>query len=159
MAIWQRALERQVVTPPTGADVDALFELRRYARRFLAALGGLIGIAILATGQLRAAVVAFDAERAAAPEAVLYFGALFTAFLAALYAPAHAAVENLGRLIRDKAAPIPNELSGEYLAELKARSELADELDLGHDAKGAFESAVLIAAPLLSGLISFAVGG
>lgn len=159
LAVWQRALERRVVTPPSGADVIALFELRRYATRFLAALGGLVGIAIIATGQLRAAVVTFDAERAAAPEAVLYFGALFTAFLAALYAPAHGAVESLGRLIRDKAAPVPNKLSGEYLAELKTRSELADELDLGRDAKGAFESAVLIAAPLISGLISFAFGG
>ncbi len=40
---------------------------------------------------------------------------------------------------------------------MKTRSELADELGLDRDAKAAFENAVLIAAPLISGLISFAV--
>jgi hypothetical protein len=146
---------------PTRENVNTVLELRRYLRRFLGILGGFIGLAILATGALRNAEAAVGIEFLS--ESVILYGALFTALVAAYYVPAFSAVENLAMRIRDHAFRIPtigegHSTAAEAVDQLNDREVYGRALQLGGTARGNLESILLVFTPLLTSMITSALG-
>ena len=149
---------------PTSENLNRVLGLRHYLRRFLAVLGTFIGLVILATGALRHSVVAAGFEYPS--EGVVLYGALFTALVAAIYVPTFSAVEGLARQVRNRAFPMPDISSrdgdaakGDPVKQLEDRAALGETLKLGGTAKTNLETLVLVFTPLLTSLITSALGG
>lgn len=146
---------------PDTTNANRILHFRKFNRRFLALLGGFIGLSVLATGALR------DAEVAAGimfpSENVVLYGAFFTALVAALYVPAYAAVESLAMRMLDKAFPIPTIGLSDYspgnaVDQMQGREVYSNTLKVGGTAKGNLEGVLLVFTPLLTALFASALG-
>jgi hypothetical protein len=145
----------------TGArDIQRIRYLRRSMNTATAALGAIIALAVISTGALRDAVVA--AGLTPLPDTfVLVYGAWFTGVLAAIYLHAFGAVDRRARWIVEQAVPLPDPRleSGEaFLTSVQLRAQLAQEVELGGDARKNLEGLVAVLSPLLGALLTRLAG-
>ena len=149
-------------TSPTDVNVHRVLSFRTFNRRFLALLGGFVGLSVLATGALRNAELAAGIEFPS--ENVILYGAFFTALVAAIYVPAFAAVEKLAGRILDTAFPIPTIGDGDQtpidaVERLRHRDVYGNALQVGGTAKGNLEGVLMVLTPVLTALFASALGG
>ena len=115
---------------------------------WLAIAGGIIGLATLATGALRNAVLAvhlrFDAYY------LLLYGLYFTGVLAVAFAPSYLAMRNTGARLRDRSFPLPDPNDSSCFDVLTKRKSFDDLIQLNLWASATFKAGVAILAPLAS---------
>lgn len=144
----------------TARDIARLHLLRRTVRVATAALGGVIALAVIATGALRHATAA--AGLTPLPDSfVLVYGASFTGVVAAVYFYAFSAVEARGRRLLDSAAalPDPSTASAEAFSASRAvRADLTQELQLGGDPRSDLQGLLAVLSPLIGALLT-RIGG
>jgi hypothetical protein len=140
------------------SDIEGFVELRDDLNRFLALLGATIGLAVLATGALRNAVLAFNPGVDLPAETVLAYGGFLTLLVAFAYAPANHTLIRLGLRIRvvllPERPPPKDPGFGEWYATRKNLTELL-QLEIGTFQR--LQTAVLILSPLLSAALSLAI--
>ena len=139
----------------TPADFARLRALRRTMHTAMAALGLVIALAVVATGALREATTAAGLEPV--PDTfVLVYGAWFTGVVAAIYLHVFGALERRARSIRDSLAPLAEvHGAGEaFVASRSLRREIAEELELGGDARQNLEGLLTVLAPLAGALLT-----
>lgn len=144
---------------PTVADLRIV---NHQLGRCLAALGGAISLAVLAYGTLRNAIAVTPGVEEAPPAVLVpLYGAMLTLAVAVLYVPAHAALARLGRrVIDDEGLDVDTiaAVKDDCFRGLVARRQwLESQLDMG-SAETRLRSALLVLAPVLSGLGSYLVG-
>jgi hypothetical protein len=141
------------------SDIEGFVELRDDLNRFLALLGATIGLAVLATGALRNAVLAFNPGAPPPAEIVLAYGGFLTLLVAFAYAPANHTLIRLGLRIRDvllPERPPPKDPGfGEWYMTRKNLTELL-QLEIGTFQR--LQTGILILSPLLSAALSLAIG-
>jgi hypothetical protein len=144
----------------TRMHIGRIRLLRRYLRLATASLGGIIALAVIATGALRHAVEAASLEPL--PESfMIVYGAWFTGVVAAIYLYASTALDERARWIMEEAAPLPDpklEAAEAFTASTKLRAELGAELELGGDPRKKLEGLLVILSPLGGALLT-RVGG
>ena len=144
----------------TARDVERIRLLRRLMQAAIAALGVVIALAVIATGALRQATMAAGLEPV--PDTfVLVYGGWFTGVVAAIYLYVFSALEARGRWVLKTAAPLPDpdpDHADRFLASRTLRGELAQELELGGDARRNLEGLIAVLAPLTAALLT-RVGG
>jgi len=137
-------------------DIERTQVLRRSLQTATASLGVVIALAVIATGALRQATTA--ARLTPVPDAfVLVYGGWFTGIVAAIYLHVFSALEARGRWILTIAArlPDPDPKTGDvFTAHRTLRAELAQELELGGDARRNLESLIAVLAPLTAALLT-----
>jgi len=140
----------------TAADLERMRRLRRTMHAATASLGVVIALAVIATGALRQATVA--AGLTPVPDTfVLVYGGWFTGVVAAIYLYVFSALEARGRRILGAAAPLPDPGPGSadaFLAGRTLRCELAQELELGGDARRNLEGLLAVLAPIAGALLT-----
>jgi hypothetical protein len=156
--------------PPVGgssADVERYLCLRTLLQRILGIEGAIIGAAVLATGGLRNAVVAYDAllvknklpvHGTFPREYVLIYGAFFTLILALLYAPVYFKLLEVGRANADAACKPEEPASPAWLPAYEKRRKLDEYLQLQIATSASFRAGVAILAPLGSALVALLLG-
>lgn len=140
------------------SDIDGFIELRDDLNRFLALLGATIGLAVLSTGALRNAVLAYNPKADVPAESVLEYGGFLTLLLAFAYAPAYHALLRLGQRIRDvllPKRPAPKDPGfGDWYATRRNLTELL-QLEVGIYQR--LQTTILILSPLVSAALSLAI--
>jgi hypothetical protein len=93
--------------PPAATDVEHFVSLRNDLNMLLAIAAGIIGLATLATGALRNAVLALNAKPTFdfAAQYVLVYGLFFTGLLAIAFAPSYLALRAAGAVRPTSALP------------------------------------------------------
>lgn len=125
--------------------------------RALAALGSFLTLLVISTGLRRHAVIAAEPAVDVPAVGVLLYGLVFAAQLGFFYLAATSAIDRRATTIVDDVAPIPNPRPAEASTQLARRAALSSLL--GNSGSWAsFESAVIIAAPLVTALVSSAIG-
>lgn len=145
----------------TPADLVVAVVAQDYIRRYLATAGTVIGLAVLAAGALRRAVLLYDpgGEQAAhvPAESVLLYGAFFTALLLVVYVPAHLSLQRLCLDLREFHFPIA-QMPSPTSAAFKDWVEGRDRLDAMTHAQVTplqqLQSGVFILTPLLSAVVA-----
>jgi hypothetical protein len=144
----------------TSADIARLRLLRRTTRLATAALGGVIALAVIATGALRQATAA--AGLTPLPDSFgIVYGAAFTGVVAGVYLYVSSAVENRARSLLDQIAPLPDPSRAsppEFSTGRSFRGEVAEELELGVDPRADLQSLLAVLSPLIGALLT-KVGG
>jgi hypothetical protein len=169
-AIRQVARKRTVLKAYTSL-ADAV-DLRHLLRRTLTFVGAYLAVSILAVGAYNNLEFDFTTDALSGIETasvatadepsglgVLLFGAFFTALLAAYYLPAHAAVNRLSEQVQDLYAPYPSHHDRKLKVALERREAIGTLLGLDERPIQRLEQAILVAAPLLTGLFSVLIGG
>ncbi|HEY8338883.1 MAG TPA: hypothetical protein VIK95_03380 [Egibacteraceae bacterium] len=164
VALVHERVRHRSAAPIDSSSVVVLLEARAEALRFLSVAGGVIGLAVLATGALRHATVegGFVAGGDFPPEAVLLYGAVFTGLLAFVYVPAHLALQGLARRVRDHHFPLqdmPVPDSPDAPAWLERRARFGDLLAVDAPPLRQLEASLFIVAPLLSAILSHLIPG
>jgi len=137
----------------TAGAIGRIRKLRRALQGATAALGGMIAAAVIITGALREAVEAAPKLTATPDSYVLVYGAWLTAVVAAIYLYVFGAVERRARSIVER-VPLPDPASDAFPAAVERRTQLAQELELGGDARANLESLVSVLAPLAGALLT-----
>ena len=131
-----------------AAVVETFLSLQRDLNTMLAIAGGIIGLATLATGALRNAVLAvhlrFDAYY------LLLYGLYFTGVLAVAFAPSYLAMRNTGARLRDRSFSLPDPNDSSCFDVLTKRKSFDDLIQLNLWASATFKAGVAILAPLAS---------
>jgi hypothetical protein len=154
---------------PTASDVSSLLRRRRLLNRMLAIQGGILGAAIISTGALRQALLAWNdylndhpVYRKLHPDAavaefpyvyVLIYGAFFSALLALIYAPAFARVQAHGRKLQDEAVPLASPTDLSFSEKYQRRKDLGELLQLEMTTTASFRAGVAILAPLATSIL------
>jgi hypothetical protein len=158
VALVQQRVRPREMEPIDDADVRAALEARAQMLRFLSVAGAVIGLAVLAAGALRKATVpTFVRETDFPQEAVLLYGAFFTALLLLVYVPAHLALKRLGLRIRDHYFPLsgmPDPDADSFRGWLDKRTTLETLLQLNVTPTQQLQASLFILAPLLSAVIT-----
>ncbi len=140
----------------TARDIARLQLLRRTTRIATAALGGVIALAVVATGALRQATAA--AGLTPLPEGfVVVYGASFTAVVAAVYLYVFSALETRGSLFLEAVAALPDpsvERAAAFTAGRSLRTELSQELELNRDPRKDLQSLLAVLSPLIGALLT-----
>ena len=162
--------------PPAGgtlADIERFLALRTLLQRVLAIEGAIIGAAVLTTGALRNAVVAYNAVLSHYPgvtekhhqtlspfprEYVLIYGAFFTLLLAVLYAPVYFRLLDVGRANVDAACKAEEPASAIWLPVYEKRKKLEEHLQLQMATSASFRAGVAILTPLGGALVALLLG-
>jgi hypothetical protein len=149
-------------TPGRDSSDLTLSKYKTYNRLlnlFLAALGAMVGLLILATGALRNALLTWDIEPSEYPAGlVLAWGLYNTFILALLYVPASQVLLTKGRELCNSRCPVPLSDTQNLESALSARKALEEELQLNISPQDRLKTGMVIAAPLLSGILSSLVG-
>jgi hypothetical protein len=173
VAIWRvhgEVSEALVETSePTASNVSALLRRRRLLNRMLAIEGAILGAAIISTGALRQALLAWRDylnhhplystlhPDAAVPDFpyvyVLIYGAFFSGLLALIYTPAFAQVQAGGRQLRDKAVPLPSPTDPAFSDHFGRWKDLGELLELEMTTTASFRAGVAILAPLATSIV------
>lgn len=136
-------------------QMQMILRLRRELRRLLTTFGAFLTILVVATGLRRKALLALDPKMNVPPEQVLLYGLAWATVLGVFYLAASTAIDNRAARIVNRLAPIRAPSDPEFSAELERRGELAGVVGSG-GAWDTFQAGVLVAAPLISALISSA---
>jgi hypothetical protein len=154
---WLRGLAADDLTRTPGKVIADLLFARETLKRLLLILSLMIGSVVFATGSLRSALMAAGASSSSFPAtSVILFGALFTAMLGLLFAPAYADLRELQAKIRDTLSVIPEDglPTEDWHGE---RERLTALLHLDSSSLEALRSAALLLTPFLSALITLFV--
>ena len=146
-----------------GADqLRLLRRLQGEVRRLLTLLGGLLTLIVVVTGMRRNALLAY--EEATSTEAtnlpaaaVLVYGLVFAVILGVFYQLASSGIDRRAAEILDRYAPLPDPSDPELSDKVRRRSDLAT-LTGATASWQTFQTTVVIAAPLVTGLIGAATG-
>jgi len=139
-------------------DIEDFIGLRDELNRFLGLLGAVIGLAVLAAGTLRNAVLAADPNADFPALAILEYAAFLTLLLAFVYVPAHKDLLRWGRRIRDDLlAPRPNPRSETFRDWYGKRKDLGELLEIDVTTFQRLQSAVFILSPLITAALSLAI--
>ena len=162
LAVWRthRALSRAVTDRVSAlATFELLNPLRAVFTSALTAVGVLVTEATLATGALRGTLIQVDEGVAARfpPEFVVLYGGFFTLLLAAAAAPTYGRLRRRSADVVDTLLPVLPPTADGWRDRLAERRDLATFLHADTSATQAFQAAVLVAGPLLSGLVSLLV--
>jgi hypothetical protein len=166
LAAIKFALENDPPVAGNSADIERYLRLRTLLQRILGIEGAIIGAAVLATGGLRNAVVAYDGlvanygiTNSPFPrEYVLIYGAFFTLMLALLYAPVYFKLLEVGRKNVNAACPAEDPTSPAWLPAYEKRQRLEEHLQLGVATSASFRAGVAILTPLASALVALLLG-
>jgi hypothetical protein len=177
LALVKFALQHGPPGRGKSVDIDRYLALREQLQRVLAIEGGIIGAAVLTTGALRNAVVAYTPSladfiannRAFAHdhnihastfprEYVLIYGAFFTLLLALLYAPVYFRLLEVGREHVNAACKAEEPDSEAWLPAYEKRKKLEELLQLEVTTSAGFRSGVAILTPLGSALVALLLG-
>jgi hypothetical protein len=144
----------------TGRELADLLHLRRTLTMLLGCVATGIGLATLATGALRQAVLAMNGLLApgATPLAfdqqyVLLYGLVFTGLLAVAYTPSFLALREAGARLRESTLPLLPPGDPAFGERVDARKRLDDFLELSVSATASFRATVAILTPLASALV------
>jgi hypothetical protein len=147
-----------------GALHDFLIHQARL-KRFLIALGAILGLLVLATAAQRQTVLAYDHKLHCTPtcqrdfqpidygyQLVLIYGLFFSILIAAVYLPTHLSLTNAGNQIRNEFfADIPPS-APEWQDRTANREKLGSLLELDVGPLGRLKASAAILTPLISGL-------
>jgi hypothetical protein len=134
--------------------VQRYSELTDYLRGFLNALGVMVALIVFSAGAFIAAMQAFLKDREIPSEVNLLYGAFFAAAVGLIFFPAHSAVRGAAARVLEHWCSIPNPDHPEFIDRLERRNRLGTLLQLGESTRENFEKGLVIASPLLAGLIS-----
>jgi len=137
-----------------GGLVVELLWLRAAMLRFLTTFAATITAGLLATGALRAAVLAAGTPAAQVPPLrLLTYGGVLTAITALIFVPAYVAWQERVSELRDTLHPIPED--GRVTHDwLQARDDLDILLAARSSAGRVFAAAFGVLAPLMASLVS-----
>ncbi len=145
------------VRPLSGRLISDITFARETLKRLLLILSLMIGAVVFATGSLRSALIAAGTTPSRFPAtSVVLFGALFTAMLALLFAPAYVELRDFQRRIRDFISRIPDDgipPESWYLE----RERLSALLQLDSSSLEAIRSATLLLGPFFTALVTLFV--
>ena len=133
-------------------QLQLLLMLRRELRRLLGVLGVLLTLIVVATGLRRQAFMSLDKTVKITPESVLLYGMVFLIWLGLLYIVANTALDDRSEDLLQSYAPLPSPDGSAFVDELERYRALGALIGVGAGWR-TFEAGVLIAAPLLTGLI------
>ena len=165
-------LQQQFQRAPPAADgawqtaVRTCLELRAALDGLLVSMAAIIGAAILSTGALRNATIAWQqalgstrtADAIFPQDQVLAYGIVFSAALGLLYLPVYERLGAAATQLRDLRAPLIWPPMDGWQARAQERSMLDRVLKLDQGATTSFRIAAGVLAPLASSLISRALG-
>jgi hypothetical protein len=120
-------------------------------------LGATVGLATLATGALRNALVAAGVQGVSAT-LVLAYGAGYTAMLAIVYVPAYLSMQAAGRRILESYLPMQLPDSPTYDEYQQTRRAWEDLLQLKVGPADSFRIGTAVLAPIVTALITVLVG-
>lgn len=164
VALVHERVRHRSGAPIDRAEVAVVLDARAEVLRFLSVAGAVIGLAILAAGALQRATVAgaFVPADRFPQEAVLLYGAFFTALLALVYVPAHLVLQRQAQRVRDHHFPLadmPAPDSAEAKAWLERRAAFGDLLAVDGSPLRQLEASLFIVTPLVSAILSSLVPG
>ena len=155
--------------PLDRVDLVRFLELRDELAALVASAGLLVGMATIATGGLRVAVLAandqpwFQAHPAEqmqyAPEYVLATGLFFTGLLAIALAPSFVAMRAAGARLREAAHPLPAPTDPTFGDVVASRKVLDGVLQTKLSASATFKVAAAILTPLAGSLLAIVLPG
>jgi hypothetical protein len=141
--------------------VPRLLHADEALHRFLVIGGALVGLATLAGGTLRSAVVPQFLDEARFPQVgVLLYGAFLTAVLLFAYVPAHLTLRAAGRKVVRAHFPVaemPEPTSDAFPGWLGKRKALSDLLKIDVTPAQQVQATLFIASPLLSAVLSLLI--
>ena len=149
------ALDEDVWVRPPGDQLALLQRLRATARKLLTLFGAFLTLLVVATGIRRRALVDWADDIDVPVEQVLMYGLLFALILGFLYGTAASALDSRATSLMEVFAGLPAPDDAAFLDVQERRSALAPLMGVA-GSWGSFESAVLVAAPLLTALIGIA---
>ncbi len=158
MALRSLATDDLNWAEPGACRLRLLIRLRTELRRLLATLGAFLALLVVATGMRRQALLALDPGTSIPAEQVLLYGLLFVVMLGLFYVGASSAIDGRAQQLLDEFSSVPDPAEPALSDRLRRRNDLAG-LILGGGSWRSFETTVVIAAPLLTALISSATGG
>lgn len=140
--------------------VQSYLARRDELQQSLSILGGIIGLATLATGALRNAALAAGEDKKLYPsESVLVYGLYYTAMVALIYVPIYLSVAHAGEVIRDGLLPL-KDLNVDALADFQKKHEAVEQLlELHGGAAESLQSGLAILAPLGSSIVAVLLSG
>lgn len=161
IALVQDRVRRHHPGHLTPADLTVAIVARDHVRRYLATVGTVIGLAVLAAGALRRALLLYEptsqpASYLSAANIVLY-GAFFTALLLVVYVPAHLTLQRLCVDLLDFHFPLtgmPSPASAEFEAWVEGRKRLENLIQVQVTPWQQLQSSLFILTPLLSAVIA-----
>jgi uncharacterized membrane protein YidH (DUF202 family) len=139
-----------------GADrIRLLLRLRAEHRRLLGSFGAFLTLLVVAAGLRRRALLAVEPRLPLPPEAVLVYGLVFAVLLGLFHLAAASALDHRAALLLEEYVPVPDPADEEVADRLSRRTELGALMGVG-GAWQSFQTTVVIAAPLLTGLVGVA---
>jgi hypothetical protein len=149
------ALEVDFACNSKKATITNFAELRVKLNTLLWVVGLILGASIIAMAGLRNAIIAYNKRSSAFPGQYLFiYGAFFSALLALAYLPIHARALSVGRSLRDRLLPIPDQGNVTSVGEWNAnRKALEDALSFDLSGNSSARTALAILTPLAGSLI------
>ena len=148
--IWSEVDEARVL-----ARIEHVAAWRSAMMTGLTAAGAVVSLGVLATGAQREALLAVHADPARYPPTyVIVWGIAASAVLLAGFVPAYRRVSTLGAMTIDTVFPLVAPGEDGWRDRLTDRAALADLLKIDQSLSGLVNSALVVAAPLLSAAFS-----
>jgi hypothetical protein len=147
----------------TGQDrIGLLHRLQSEGRRLLTVLGLFLTLLVVVTGMRRNALLAYYENHQMSldfpAEAVLVYGLVFAVVLAVFYLIAAGGIDHRAASIVDDYAPLPSPEDDRLPDLLKRRADVGALTGAAGASWATFQTTVVIAAPLVTGLIGAATG-
>lgn len=140
-------------------QVALVRRLRLEMRRFLGILGAFLTLLVIATGLRRQAILALAPQIHQPAAGVVLYGFIFAVLLGAFYAAASTAVDARAAALVERHVALPAPDAADLAEVVGRRAALNSLVGLGEGTWRTFQSGVVIAAPLLTALLSSSVGG
>jgi hypothetical protein len=138
--------------------LEEYLELRSRLRQFLLIAGAVVGGAVLAAGALANAIDGYRGQMGR-PESALVYGLFLSTLLAAVYAPAFAALRGAGERVLEELEPSLEPGDDGWPLGTPRRRELRAHLELDAGLVESLRVGVAVLAPLASGLVSLLLSG
>jgi hypothetical protein len=148
----------QKLGPQRGlVQIATYLRLRRFLETYRTFLGIMLGLAVLAAGVQRAAIVAASHANGFRPVFVLLFGGYNTVLLVLVYVPVYLRLLAMGRRIVDNIEPLPTQDTG-WGDALDRRAKLVVLFALETSVTDRLKSALFLLTPVFSSLVVTVVG-
>ncbi len=155
-------VHRQLRVPPVDPleRVKLLVTCRRAVGRALTTFGAIVSAGVLTTGAQRQAYLAAHRDASAYPAVyVVVWGAAASAFIIAMFVPVRRRLDAVGANLVDETLPLLAPGAPGWTDRLDERQALNDLLGLSRGLKDTLDSTILIAGPLVTAAVSFALPG